>query len=178
MATSAPELPVIADQTAFNLQRWDELCAEPLLQEVTGRIETDAYGHILMSPPPAPEHGETQFSIGALILRQLPGGKVITECPISTSDGVRLADVAWISQERREAQRGSSAFTQAPEICVEVLSPTNTRAEIDQKKQLYFEAGASEVWIRGLDGTMRFFLRDSPEELGTSALCPGFPDRV
>ena len=113
-----------------------------------------------------------------LLQAHLPTGKVITECPISTSAGVKVADVSWISRERRQAQKGQKLFILAPEICVEVLSPSNTRAEIDEKRRLYFEAGAEEVWICGLDGTMRFFLRPSPDDLAVSALCPGFPERI
>jgi hypothetical protein len=30
----------------------------------------------------------------------------------------------------------------APEICVEIISPSNTESEIQEKQALYFEAGA------------------------------------
>ena len=178
MPTSAPELSAISDQTEFNVNRWNELCADPFLAGMDVRIETDAFGHIIMNFPPAPEHGEGQSSLVILLNMHLPSGRVITECPVSTEEGVKVADVAWISPERRSAQKGQKVFTRAPEICVEVLSPSNTRAEIDEKKRLYFESGAAEVWICGLDGTMRFFLRSEPEELGDSALCPDFPKRI
>jgi Uma2 family endonuclease len=178
MATAAPELALITDQTAFNLHRWEELCADPALAAIEVRMETDAFGQIIMNFPPAPEHGEGQSTLTILLQAHLPTGKVITECPISTSAGVKVADVSWISRERRQAQKGQKVFTLAPEICVEVLSPSNTRAEIDEKRRLYFEAGAEEVWICGLDGTMRFFLRPSPDDLAVSALCPGFPERI
>jgi Uma2 family endonuclease len=178
MATAAPELPLITDRTAFNLKRWDEVCADPTLTAIAGRFETDAFGQVIMNYPPAPEHGENQSSLAFVIRQRLPSGHIITECPVSTREGVKLTDVAWISTERRAAQKGQKAFTVAPEICIEVLSPSNTRDEIDGKKHLYFESGADEVWICGLDGTMRFFVRTAPDELGTSILCPGFPDRL
>jgi len=178
MATAAPELPRITDQTAFNLRRWDELAADPTLAAFDGRFETDTFGHVIMHFPPSPEHGESQFSLGSLLRQHLRSGHVITECPVSTRDGVKVADVAWISRERREAQRGQKVFTLAPEICVEVLSPSNTREEIDTKKRLYFASGAEEVWICGLDGTLRFFLRAEPEEWAVSGLCPAFPRRL
>lgn len=178
MATAAPELPVITDQTAFNLKRWEEVCVDPFLSNVSGRIETNALGQIIMTPPPAPEHGEGQFSLGALLNHHLPTGHVITECPVSTVEGIKLADVAWISRERRESQRGMKAFVQAPEICVEILSPGNTRAEIDLKRQLYFDSGADEVWVCGLDGSLRFFLREAPDVPGTSLWCPAITGRI
>ena len=178
MATAAPELPGISDQTAFNVRRWEELCADPALAAIDTRFETDAFGHAIMNFPPAPEHGESQSSLVIRLRQHLRSGSIITECPISTGAGVKLTDVAWISDERRTPQKGQKVFTLAPEICVEVLSPSNTREEIDGKRRLYFEAGAEEVWICGLDGSMRFFLRAHPEDLGESVLCPEFPKRI
>jgi Uma2 family endonuclease len=40
-----------------------------------------------------------------------------------------------------------SEFRSAPDLCVEVLSPTNTRAEIAEKISAYLAAGAREVWV-------------------------------
>src|SRR5437588_3528149 len=118
------------DQTAFNLAVWEKVLTDSLLAGLPHRIETDRYGQIVMSPPPAPEHGEEQFAVGERLHQLLPAGHVITECPVSTSEGVKLVDVAWISKERRQAQRGRPCFTQAPEICVEIVSPSNSRREL------------------------------------------------
>ena len=108
----------------------------------------------------------------------LPAGHVITECPVSTSEGVKLVDVAWVSSARREAQRGRVSFTQAPEICVEIISPSHTRRELREKKALYFAAGAGEVWFCHQDGRMEFFRKEAPETPAASALCPAFPERL
>lgn len=45
-----------------------------------------------------------------------------------------------------------SEFRAGPDLCVEVLSPTNTRAEIDEKVAEYLAADAREVWVVGEDG--------------------------
>jgi Uma2 family endonuclease len=109
----------------------------------------------------------------------MPGGSVIAECPVSTSGGVKGVDVAWISQGRREPQRGQVCFTEAPEICIEVMSPSNSRREMRKKKRLYFEAGAEEVWFREQDGRMAFYLKAAPDvAVEASILCPEFPGRV
>jgi Uma2 family endonuclease len=180
MASTLSELPVIPlDQHAFNLKRWEEICADETLAAFEFRIETDEFGQTIMSPPPTPEHGEEQSEISHLIrIHAKFPGRTITECPVSTSGGVKAADVAWISMERREAQRGQKAFTTAPEICVEVLSPSNTRNEIEEKKSLYFESGAEEVWICGLDGTIDFFLAGAPDVPAKSDICPDCPLKV
>lgn len=172
------ELVEIEDQTAFNLAVWEQLLNDESLAELPYRIETNRDGQIIMSPPPAPDHGEEQFGIGKLLDHFLPGGHVITECPISTSEGVKLADVAWLSKRRRQVQRGKVCFIQAPEICVEVISPRNTRRELREKRALYFAAGAEEVWFCDAKGRMEFFRKDAPETPAPSALCPAFPQRI
>jgi Uma2 family endonuclease len=123
MATLTIELPPQPVQTEFNLRRWAELVADPELARIEGRIETDRFGQIIISPPPAASHGSFQFHIGALLDRLMPNGRVLTECPISTADGVRAADVAWASPERLRELGELVCFPRAPEVCVEVLSP-------------------------------------------------------
>lgn len=172
------ELPVQEDQTAFNLRRWKELLADPELAKIEGRIETDRHGHIIMYPPAAFSHGSNQFGIGDLLKRLLPHGRVAVECPISTADGVRAADVAWISLARLAEIGEKVCLTMAPEICVEVLSPDNTRAEMKEKKALCFDAGAVEVWFCDRKGMMTFFLDADSEGVETSRLCADFPKRV
>ena len=51
-------------------------------------------------------------------------------------------------------------------------------AEMREKKDLYFEAGAEEVWFCHRDGRMEFFLRAAPETPTLSVLCPAFPARI
>jgi Uma2 family endonuclease len=178
MAILSIELPPQQAQTSFNLRRWDELLADPQLAKIEGRIETDRHGHIIMSPPPAPAHGGFQSWIGHLLTNLMPRGRVLTECPVSTADGVRAADVAWASPERMRELGSRTCFPQAPEICVEVRSPGNTDAEIEEKVALYFDAGAQEVWICSSSGSMRFLARGVAASIPVSQLCPNFPNRV
>jgi Uma2 family endonuclease len=176
------ELPAREDQTAFNLRRWEELCSDTQLgrelARVEGRIETDRHGHIIMYPPAAFGHGRYQAAIGHLLHTLLPHGRTVTECPISTADGVKAADVAWISHVRLAAIGEGVCLPEAPEICVEVLSPDNTRAEMREKKALYFAAGASEVWFCDRTGRMSFFCSADSEGGPASNLCADFPVRV
>ncbi|MGA8656401.1 MAG: Uma2 family endonuclease [Chthoniobacterales bacterium] len=170
------ELPSIEGQTAFNLRRWHEVLMDPSLAELPHRIETDRHGHIVMSPPPAFSHSQRQGKILGLMLKLLPEGQAMPECPLSTSDGVKAIDVAWLSTGREENVQKPIVLERAPEICVEIISPSNTVSEIKERLALYFEAGAQEVWTCGLDGKMRFYV--SAQELDASRLCPGFPQEV
>ena len=132
MATLSLELPAQEKQTAFNLRRWAELLENQELAKFEGRVETDRYGRIVMSPPPAPAHGGFQSLISYWLNHLMRHGRVFTECPISTADGVKAADVAWASSGRVHELGERTCFTQAPEICVEVLSPSNSEAEIEE----------------------------------------------
>jgi Uma2 family endonuclease len=178
MATLTIELPQQQAQTSFNLKRWDELLGDPELAKIEARIETDRHGHIIMSPPPAPSHGSFQAEIVHLLRKLIPQGRVLTECPISTADGVKAADVAWASPKRMRELGNRTCFPEAPEICVEVLSPSNTVAEIQEKTDLYFDAGAQEVWLCASSGTMTFTARGMSLPLAASQLCPAFPKQV
>jgi Uma2 family endonuclease len=179
-ASVAEALPAIEDQNEFNRQRWDELCADPFLASLDYRFETDHLGHIIMIPPAGFDHSDAQGDVGRLLDRFLPAtGKSRPECPISTRGGTKVADVVWISDERLQRARKGSLLVIAPEICVEILSPSNTRQEIEEKKRLYFGAGADEFWICGLDGRMEFYRAGNPvQPAQTSELCPEFPQSI
>lgn len=155
---------------------WAEICDDKLLNSLPFRIETDKWGHIVMSPPPRTRHGDYQSEIAALLREMLRGGRVTTECPIETSEGVKAADVAWASHERRRSRDNDPCFLIAPEICVEIESPCNTRDELKERKRLYFEKGAGEFWLCDQSGQMSFF--DPAGLLQHSQLCPSFPDRI
>ena len=176
MATLTIKLPSQRAQTDFNLRRWNELLEDRGLAKIEGRVETDRYGHVIMSPPPAARHGSYQSEISFLLHSLMKDGRVLTECPISTADGVRAADVAWASPECIEALGNRICFPRSPEICVEVLSPGNTDAEIHEKMALYFDAGAREVWLCETSGAMKFFT--GTESASTSKFCPDFPTQI
>lgn len=177
MATLMIELPAQADRTAFNLRRWAEVVDDPEFAKIQGRIETDRHGNILINPPPAASHSRFETRIVKLLGELLPEGESMAECPISTADGVRAADAAWASAERMAELGNRACFTRAPEICAEVLSPSNSPAEIQEKMALYFDAGALEVWTCGLAGEMSFFGLGSAR-LEQSLLCPEFPAKL
>ena len=168
------ELPDLDSQTKSNLARWTEILADPFLAKIPNRIETDRHGHILMSPPPAFRHSRRQGHIIGLLRELLSNGQTLPECPVSTADGVKAIDVAWLAPGRPEITQDPIVLTRAPEICAEILSPSNSASEIEEKRALYFDAGAAEVWNCALDGSFSFF--SSPhQQLPASCVCPDFP---
>ncbi|MCA1618309.1 MAG: Uma2 family endonuclease [Acidobacteria bacterium] len=63
-------------------------------------------------------------------------------------DTVLGADAAFISHERLATVENPDKFGPfAPDLAVEVLSPSNTRREMEEKIALYFGGGARAVWV-------------------------------
>ena len=154
---------------------WEALCADPSLENLPYRVELNGLNQIIMSPLPF-RHGRCEAAVGMLLSQLLPEGHASIATAILTSDNVKVADAVWASHEFVQRHADACALPMAPEICVEVLSPTNRVAEIEQKRALYFEAGAQEVWICGLKGEMEFYAPGG--QLERSALCPDFPVRI
>jgi len=154
---------------------WTEICVNPVLRELPFKIQTDKWGHIVMSPA-SNEHGMYQAKIVALLSRLLEKGAIITECSVQTREGVKVADVAWASDDFIARHRGENPFCEAPELCVEILSPSNTMMEMDEKKELYFARGAREFWICDKNGNLTF--HKNTGAIHCSELAGTFPNRV
>lgn len=137
---------------------WDEVLNNPILQNLPFKIELNKFGQILMSPA-SNKHGMIQYETGREIERRKRKnkGKIITECSIQTSDGVKVADVAWVSDEFLAEHGDATPYQKAPEICVEIVSPSNTKQEIETKVELYLAKGALEVWVVNDKKEITFF---------------------
>lgn len=131
--------------------RWAELCNDPLLRDLPGKIELNGYGVIEMSPA-SNRHALKQAAIAHALMQQLSAGAALVECSIATAEGVRVPDVAWASSEFLARHGDATPFPAAPEICVEVRSPSNSDEEMALKTRLYLAAGAVEVWVVSEDG--------------------------
>jgi len=126
--------------------QWSEVISNPLLQNLPFKIELNKFGQLLMSPA-SNLHGRVQVRLAAKLLNDMPKGEVITECSIETSDGVKVADVVWASDVFIAEFGYSTPYIKAPELCIEIVSPSNSKQEMDQKTDLYLARGAQEVWI-------------------------------
>ena len=154
---------------------WAELCNDKRLQDLPFKIELDRFGKIIMSPT-RNIHGFYASEIAQILMDLMKRGKTLVECAIETADGTKVADVAWASPETFAVIKPEFSCSVAPEICVEVLSPSNQANEMEFKKQLYLRAGAKEYWVCDEEGRIRFF--NVTGELEKSVLCSEFPTRI
>ncbi len=155
---------------------WQEVLERKELQDLPFKIELNAQGKVEMSPA-TNVHGYLQSEIAGLLRDFLKNdGKVITECSVLTTQGVKVADVAWISNDFFRQHARLTPFPISPEICVEIISPSNSTKEMLEKIGLYIAAGAKEVWTCNLEGEMRFY--DSEGAVLHSSRVPEFPKVV
>ena len=103
---------------------------------------------------PSARRGELIGAISALLARSLPNGHVLVDVPIETKDGIRKADVAWISNARRATLSREPAYSGAPEICVHLKSHETNDNEFFKNRNLLMKSGAKENWICSYDGVI------------------------
>lgn len=155
--------------------RWQDVLADKQLQDLPYKIELNRWGQIVMSPA-KPKHSFYQGRILQLLATLAPGGQAVPELAVLTSDNVKVVDAAWISDGRIGQIVQEDVASIAPEICVEIRSASNSEAEMQAKRELYLEAGATEFWICSNDGRISFFDREGQRP--GSTLVPNFPDRI
>ena len=152
---------------------WQDVLDDKSLQDLPYKIELNSRGQIEMSPA-TNWHGYWQAEIAALFKELLSKhGKTFTEASIDTPEGVKVPDVVWASKAFLERYGRGTPFPLAPEICVEIVSPSNTKVETESRKSLFFSQGASEVWLCNLEGAVTFF--DRAGQLERSIIAPDFP---
>jgi Uma2 family endonuclease len=133
--------------------------AEPLLMTVDEyrrlREREDAslelhWGQVVTLTRPKIGHTKLQYRLVELLSpRAQHLGIVAPEFPFRALPeyDLRVADVAFVSRKRWEAADDDDNLHGAPELVVEVLSPSNTKAEIQEKAALYLSTGCEEFWV-------------------------------
>ena len=140
--------------------RTDTIPPRLTLEEFELLPEEDAYrvelvrGRIVREPRPGGEHG---WMTGQLVerigsyARERRLGIVVTETGFLLSvepPTVRGPDAAFIAAGKIPAEGIPRGFwTLVPDLVVEVVSPSNTAAEIREKVLEYLACGSSIVWV-------------------------------
>ena len=142
-----------------------------------------------MMSPAGPEHGRIAMRVGRLLdtfvdqhglgaVYAAETGFLIRLSP----DTVRAPDVAFVRAARVNLAPKTGFFPGAPDLAVEVLSPSDAKADVMDKTDEWLKAGSAEVWLIDpsrksiatcvLDRPQKI-LRDR-DELACESLLPGF----
>ena len=136
--------------------QWADVLQDRSLQDLPYKIELNRWGQVVMTPA-SNQHGIYQNKVGWILMSHMTDGTVISECSIATHAGVKVADIAWCSADFMQKHGVVTPYAKAPEICVEIISPSNSEKQMQEKMALYFERGAKECWLVSETGRVRFF---------------------
>ena len=111
-------------------------------------------GRIVRMNPTGRSHAFVESNLSSaltLFVRQRKLGQVLVgEVGVFTRldpDRVRAADIAFVSNERLSRTSSKGYLKVAPELVVEVISPTDRWQDVRQKLEEYFAIGVHRVWI-------------------------------
>ena len=133
-------------------------------------------GELVMDGAPSPAHQTVLLELSLKLApfvreRQLgrvfpaPLDIVVRREPLRT----RQPDLMFISDKRRSII-GLQVIEGGPDLVVEVLSPTNTRQELQEKLRDYQTIGVREAWIISPQAQTVEVLQLSPERIERSGL--------
>jgi len=126
-------------------------------------------GELVEMAFPAVIHKRLQRRSSNLLELAYPAADVLEEYPyqIEETNDKRSADVGMTTKERGRAANEKGALVGAPELVVEVLSPSNTVPELKRLRRLCFA-----------HGTLVFLTLDPDDNTVEVHLTPGKPDCV
>lgn len=106
------------------------------------------HGELVKVPPPQLPHYRIQLRLQGL-LAAIARDKGIVGMEFGfralSEHEYRIADVAFVARNRWAL--AGRYFEGAPDIVIEILSPSNSAAEMLDKEQLCLENGAKEFWV-------------------------------
>lgn len=118
----------------------------------SGRYEI-VYGEIKERSMPSPIHARIQAKLAAKLVPHVEEnnlGVIYTEALFEFAEKLsRIPDVAFVSFERfpESGEDESSRWHIAPDLAVEIISPTDDYEDVQEKITEYFTFGVRQVWI-------------------------------
>jgi Uma2 family endonuclease len=117
-----------------------------------GRLYEAIDGDLYVTPAPKPRHGRIAVNLLHALLRLLeePGHGLLFTAPTGvefpdTEEGVQ-PDILFIAKERLDII-GDDWISGAPDLVIEILSPSTAKRDRTLKLNLYQRQGVPEYWI-------------------------------
>ena len=108
------------------------------------------HGELIEVTRPKYKHYSVQRRLRRLLEKLAPADALVdTEFayrPLPEYE-LRVADVAYVGADRERSIHPEDHLRGAPELVIEILSPSNTVAEMYDKEKLCLENGAREFWV-------------------------------
>ncbi len=111
-------------------------------------------GLLIAEPQPFPRHAQIQARLTRVLAEFVDSrdlGVVLTEGGFLLSrnpDTVRAPDVSFVRADRFDAEEAARGyFRGAPDLAIEIVSPSNRPGETHAKVADYLAAGATLVWV-------------------------------
>lgn len=163
------------------------------LQQLAGREERYELvrGDLLMMSPASPKQGRYAMRLGSALQQHVEAhdlGEVYTAEPgfqlqPEPEAIVRAPDLAFVRKERIPPPENESGFwSLAPDLVVEIISPSETAVQVQAKVQDYLNAGSRLIWLvypetrtvveYRADGSMRLYANN--DTLDGADVIPGF----
>ena len=107
------------------------------------------HGEVVKVPPPKKRHSAVRTRLNRALLSMLGDVCYVqTEFPFKVGEhDAWVADLGVTAASRWAAVPDDSWFSGAPEIVIEVLSPSNTASEMYDRERTCFEGGCREFWV-------------------------------
>ena len=137
----------MAAAAEFLLMTVDEYRQLPDREDVIQELH---WGMVVTLSRPKMKHAKLQSRL-ARLLRPMAERMGVLETEVAfralPEYDLRGVDVAYVSQQRWDATDDNDNLHGSPELVIEVLSPSNTKAEIHEKAVLCLSSGAQEFWM-------------------------------
>jgi Uma2 family endonuclease len=121
------------------------------------------YGRLPVTPAPTARHQLIVLALGALLLElaRRQGGYAGTAPDVVLADhSIVQPDLVYVSRRRAGIVR--HRIDGAPDLVVEILSPSSGRRDLGEKMRLYAESGVVEYWIVDPELETFEFLENTP----------------
>jgi len=146
-------------------------------------------GELVMTPSPVPYHqiisSRIGFELGKFIENKKQGTMLYAPMDVFFSETETYQpDIIFISKERSQII-GEKKIEAAPDLVIEILSPTTAYYDLKHKKRVYETSGVKEYWIvdpmektievyENVKGEFKVFSQAQGKDVTSSKLLEGF----
>lgn len=127
-----------------------KMSLEEFFERADERLQCELIeGEFIQMPPPSLLHQALLGRLYALLLSQVTQGSLWIS-PVSFVLVERVIvqpDIAWLSPDTQTRDEDGKRFIGAPDLAIEILSPSNALYDRRTKFELYERYGTREYWL-------------------------------